>query len=128
MLLPPIQATIEGNAPAVALLKTGNGPVRFYGFGEAPQNTALPYAAWQVAYGNPENHLSEVPNTDFWTIQVDVYGAPSPAGQAGVIAVATAIRDAIEPVAYITAWRPQGRDPETRNYRISFDSDWIKAR
>jgi hypothetical protein len=45
-----------------------------------------------------------------------------------VIAVARALRDAIEGKAYITRWGEQSRDPETMRYRYSFDVDWITTR
>ncbi len=40
----------------------------------------------------------------------------------------SAIRDAIEPSAYVTSWRGESRDPDTNNYRYSFDVDVIVTR
>jgi hypothetical protein len=110
-----------------ALLKTGNGPLRFYMFGLADQNTPLPYAVWQTVYGAPENYLTNVPDVDSFGIQVDVYASPSQ-GAAVARSVAEALRDAIEPHAHITSWRGDSRDPNTNNFRFSFDVDWIVNR
>ena len=42
--------------------------------------------------------------------------------------MALALRDAIEPVAYITAWLGESIDPDTKNNRFSFQVDWIVLR
>jgi hypothetical protein len=42
--------------------------------------------------------------------------------------VALALRDAIEPAAYITAWLGEAIDPDTKNNRFSFQVDWIVLR
>lgn len=118
----PVFATVD--VPAVqALLKTGTGPLRFYLFGKAPQNSPLPYAVWQTAYGTPENYLDRVPDVDSLGLQIDVYASPSQ-GASVARNVAQALRDAIEPYAHITSWRGDSIDPQTLNYRFSFDVDW----
>lgn len=127
MSYPPIFAAVNV-APVQALLKTGGGELRFYLFGRAPQGVALPYAVWRTAYGSPENYLGDTPDIDSFGIQIDVYAAPTSAGSDQVRAIAQALRDAIEPVAYITSWRGESRDPETGNYVFSFDSDWLTPR
>lgn len=118
----PVFATVD--VPSVqALLKTGTGPLRFYLFGKAPQNSTLPYAVWQTAYGTPENYLDRVPDVDSFGIQIDVYASPSQ-GASVARNVAQALRDAIEPHAHITSWRGDSTDPQTLNCRFSFDADW----
>lgn len=102
----------------------GTTPTRIYPFGEAPQKTALPYAVWQIVAGAPENYLSQTPDIDSWTIQIDVYGSNVTAVRSG----AEAIRDAIEGAAHVTGWRGESRDPDTNNYRYSFDVDWWETR
>jgi hypothetical protein len=125
MYAPIFQAVNVSGVQAV--LKTGNGPLRFYMFGLADQNTPLPYAVWQTVYGAPENYLTNVPDVDSFGIQVDVYASES---QGADVArqVAQALRDAIEPHAHITSWRGDSRDPNTNNFRFSFDVDWIVNR
>lgn len=127
MSFPPIFAAVDV-APVRALLKTGTGELRFYLFGRAPQGVARPYAVWRTAYGSPENYLDKVPDTDSFGVQVDVYADATPAGANQARAVAVALRNAIEPKAYITAWRGESRDPETGNYVYSFDCDWLTPR
>lgn len=102
----------------------GTNPVRLYPFGMQDDNIVYPYAVWQNIGGSPENYLNQRPDADRYSLQVDVYGDTD----ADVIAVAVALRDAIEAKAYITRWGDQSRDPETKRYRYSFDVDWITNR
>lgn len=128
MITAPVFDTVKDNAGVRSFFKTGSGPVRVYGFGLAPPNVAKPYAVFQMVYGSPENYLGNLPDVDSYTTQIDVYDDPSPAGAARILQAAQALRDAIEPVAYITAWRDVSRDPETNNYRFGFDVDWVQNR
>lgn len=122
-MTPPIFQAV--NVPAVqALLKTGTGPLRFYAWGMAPQNVALPYAVWQLVGGMPENYLADRPDMDGSAVQVDVYAASA----ASARAVATALRNEIEKAAYVTFVRGEGIDPETKKYTFGFDSDWLTPR
>ncbi|UJW24034.1 MULTISPECIES: DUF3168 domain-containing protein [Pseudomonas] len=118
MTPPIVQACLQ--SPAVtALLGAGTG-MRLYSFGEAEQGAAKPYAVWQVVSGSPENYLAGRPDVDNVTLQVDVYATTGDSARQ----VRDAIRDAIELDAYVTRWGVEGRDPETKNYRASFDVDW----
>ncbi|MBF8805383.1 MULTISPECIES: DUF3168 domain-containing protein [Pseudomonas] len=118
MTPPIVQACLQ--SPAVtALLGAGTG-MRLYSFGEAEQGAAKPYAVWQVVSGSPENYLAGRPDVDNVTLQVDVYATTGDSARQ----VRDAIRDAIELDAYVTRWGIEGRDPETKNYRASFDVDW----
>ena len=83
-----------------------------------------PYVVWQNVNGAPENYLGQRPDADTWSLQVDAW-ADTPDE---VIAVAAALRDAIEPHAHITRWGGQERSPETKRYRYSFDVNWIVKR
>ena len=109
--------------PAVTAL-LGTSPVRLFPFGMAPAGVIKPYAVWQQVGGRPENYLAGVPDIDSMTLQVDAYATTS----ASARAVAAALRDAIEPVAHVVAWRGESRDAETGNYRVSFDVDWFIPR
>lgn len=123
-MTPPIFTA--ANVSAVkALLKTGNGPLRFYAWGLSPQPPVYPYAVWRFSFGAPENYLTNTPDIDSQTLQVNVYAADV-IGQRSEKArqIAEALRDAIEPLAHITAWRGESRDPDTRSYVFSFDVDW----
>lgn len=110
-------------SPAVTAL-IGSNPVRLYPFGLQDDVVAYPYVVWQSIGGEPENYLDRRPDADSYTLQVDVYADTV----TSATAVATALRDAIEPHAYINRWGGQSRDPETKRYRYSFDVDWIVLR
>lgn len=125
-MYPPIYPTIAASSSVVALLKTGNGPIRFFQFGQAPQDGPYPYAVWQRVFGAPNNFLGDVPDSDNYTLQVDVYGKSAES----VRNVAQALRDALETplTSYITNWLGESRDPDTQNYRFSFQNEWLLAR
>lgn len=119
----PIFEICSKSAGVGALLGKGVD-TRLYSFGEAPEGVAKPYAVWQVISGSPENYLAGRPDADGFTLQVDVYAATGTAARK----VRTAIRDAIELRAHVTRWGAEARDPATKNYRTSFDVDWIVRR
>lgn len=118
-MLPPIYTTLQASAQVRALL--GARP-RVFRMGEAPQDCAKPYATWLVISGVPENTLSETPAVDRASIQIDVWTK----GDAECVEVATAIRDQMETVTCMTAWRVSPRDEVSRLYRIGMDFDfWL---
>jgi len=55
---------------------------------------------------------------------VDCWAATATAARA----LAAAARDAIQGEAHIVAWAGESRDPETKNYRYSFDVDFYVTR
>ena len=117
-MYPPVFATAVANAGVTALL--GLNPTRLYLFGEADKDTPKPYAVWQTITGAPENYLGDLPDMDSYSTQVDVYATTA----ASARSVAEALRDAVEPVAHITFWGGESRDPDTNNYRVNFTIDW----
>ncbi|AGZ36529.1 MAG: DUF3168 domain-containing protein [Pseudomonas sp.] len=122
-MTPPIFQVCSQDAGVTALLGAG-ADLRLYSFGEAPDSVTKPYAVWQLVNGTPENYLAGRPDVDGFTLQVDVYGSTS----TSVRQVRDAIRDAVELRANVTRWGVEGRDPTTKNYRTSFDVDWIVRR
>lgn len=123
-MFPPIYPIVAASPACVALLKSGNGPIRFYQFGRAEQNVQRPYAVWQRVFGEPQNYLGDVPDMDSFSIQVDVYGGSADS----VRTIAVALRDAIEPIAYITSWLGESVDPQTESNRFSFVTEWLVER
>ena len=117
-MYPPIFATCAADSSVTALI--GSSPVRLYPFDDAPQGVQKPYVVWQTIGGNPENYLGSLPDVDRFALQVDVYADSASEARA----VAQAVRDAVEPVSYITRWGGETRDQETRDYRYSFDISW----
>lgn len=123
-MFPPIFSAVDGSSACRALLRASGGPTRFFQFGLAPQTVQKPYAVWQRTFGTPENYLGDVPDSDSFTLLVDVYAGSADSARA----VALALRDAIEPVAYITSWLGESVDPDTKNNRFSFQVDFIVPR
>lgn len=117
----PLYTIVKNDAAVQAAL--GN-PVRLYGFGDAAQDGSKPYAVQQTVGGQPENYLNQVPDADSIVVQVDVYAKDPVAAQAGV----TALAGVLEPVAHITSWNGEFRDPETKLWRISFTVEFKTTR
>jgi hypothetical protein len=111
-MLPALFPLIR-TATAVTTL-IGTSPVRCFRHGSAPQGTALPYVTWYVVSGVPENDLSDLPKVDSYSVQVDCWSADPQQ----VEDLADAVRDALEPAAYMTAIAANGRDPVTMNFRL----------
>lgn len=126
MNYPPVFTLAAASSAVTALL--GSSPCRVWAFGLGPDTPTefyqKPYAVWQQVGGLPENYLDRVPDADNWSVQVDVYAESIDQARA----VALALRDAYEPHAYITNWNGESRDPDTKNYRVSFDVDFIVLR
>lgn len=125
-MTPPIFSVID--IPSVrALLRGPDGVTRFYLFGQAPQNPIYPYAVWRLVGGQPDNFLGEIPDTDNYSVQIDIYSKDTQ-GANPARSVAKALRDALEPVSYITRWGGESRDPETKSYTVTFDVDFWTPR
>lgn len=121
-MYPPIFSTCYADSGVQGYL--GSDPMRLYLFGEAPENAVKPYAVWQNVGGTPENYIDRSPDVDSWTIQVDVYSDTG----SSVRDTAMAIRDAIEPMAHITSWVGDNKEPDTFDYRFTFLVDWFADR
>lgn len=121
-MVPPLYAVCSADASVQSLL--GTDPMRLFPFGQARQKETYPYAVWQIVGGQPENYLGQVPDVDSISTQIDVYAKTWSSARL----VALALRTAVEPVAHVTAYHGEMRDPETESYRISFTVDWITAR
>jgi hypothetical protein len=116
-MIPPIFTYASASIAVKALI--GTSPVRFWPFASAPQPGqplyALPYAVWQLVYGQPENYLGDLPDTDQAGIQVDAYAPTVTAARA----VLMALRDAFEPFGYVVAYNGEEKDQPTGLYRAS---------
>lgn len=121
-MIPPIFPILSSDSAVKAIL--GSNPVRVYPFGEAEQGVTKPYAVWQNIAGSPENYLGDLPDADSYTAQIDIYADTS----GSALDAAMAIRDALEPVAYVTSLGNTSRDSDTRDYRYSMSVDFIVNR
>lgn len=119
-MLPPVFSTLKD---ASAVTEIIGSPPRAYRHAEAPQDTTRPYVTWSAS-GAPENQLSGLPSTDRVSIQVDCWHQTDQ----GVLDLGTAVRDAIEPLAHMTSFPIDQRDPETKLYRMTLQFDWFVDR
>lgn len=115
-MLPQVFPLLRDSAAVTAII--GSNPVRCYRHGSAPQGVTAPYVTWYVVTGTPENSLEALPRVDSYSVQVDCWSDNTGTGSTGVETLAEAVRDAIEPYAYMTALAVNDRDPETMRYRI----------
>lgn len=121
MMLPTIFAWLKA-APAVTAI-LGATP-KVYRHADAPQGTAAPYVVWTAISTAPENNLSDLPPIDRVTVQVDCYHTTDQ----GVVDLATAVRDALEPHGHMTGAPVDQREPQTRLYRMALQFDIFLAR
>ena len=120
-MYPPLYDLCEASSGVQTIF--GAAP-RIYPAGDADANTTKPYAVQQTVSGSPDNYLAGAPDVDSFLVQVDVYGDTVESVTDG----AEAIRDALEPAAYITRWGGVTREPNTRLYRYSFDVEFTTTR
>jgi hypothetical protein len=123
MSYPPV-FNVCGNNDAVAQALGGVGSIRLFPFDRAPKAETRTYAVWQVVAGEPGNYLGGLPDLDQYTLQFDVYAATANDARLA----AEALRDAIEPVAYVTVWDGESRDPKTGSFLVTFLVDWFVSR
>ena len=120
-MLPPIYTWLKASNAVKNII--GTTP-RAYRHGDAPQDTTKPYVTWALVGGVPDNELSSVPVSDRYTIQVDCWHNTDK----GVEDLAEAVRDAVESHAHMTSMPINGRDAETKLYRIALQFDVLQNR
>lgn len=120
MMVPLIQSLLQGDAGVRQVL---GDPIRVWP-GTAPQDTALPYATWEVVGGSPTAMLSEPPPADGWRVRLTVWG--DSLTQANGAAVA--IRDVVEGVGSIESYNPTPDSDGTDAMGISFDARLLQLR
>lgn len=119
---PPVFQIVAGDSDVLAVF--GENPTRIFPAADAPGSPDHPYATWTVISGGPELYLDDVPDVDEWVVQFDVYDTTCD----GVRAAAEALRDALEPVADVVAWRGESRETNTRLFRYQFDVSFFTER
>lgn len=122
-MIPPLFQIMSASTAVRAAIGTPPS-MRFFPFGEADQNTQKPYVTWQIISGIPENYIGQLPDIDDFRVQIDVWAVT----QDSANSVAQAVRDAIEPHAYIVGSGNTTRDPETRAYRYMLDAEFYTPR
>ncbi len=114
------------NTPEIQAI-VGN-PSRIYDFGSAPQDTVKPYITFWNVSGIPHDQLSGAPCSDFDTIQIDIYAGPHDSAKAQIRKLATLVRDALDGAGIANRLIIQGRDNDTRLFRVSLEADFINNR
>ncbi|AWH21871.1 MULTISPECIES: DUF3168 domain-containing protein [Stenotrophomonas] len=120
MMVPLIQTLLQDAATVRQVL---GDPVRAW-LGNAPQDTSLPYATWEVVGGSPTALLSEPSPADAWRVRLTVWG--DSLTQANDVAVA--IRDVVERVGCIESYNPTPDSEDTDAVGISFDVRLLSRR
>lgn len=115
MFLPPVYGTLIASSAVSAIAQT-----RIYPHADAPQGATRPYITWHIVSGVPQNSLSNLPDIDNISVQVDCWDMSA----TSVVDLAQAVRNAIEPYAHMVAIPFNSRDTETRLYRMTLQFDW----
>ena len=121
-MYPPLFAIVSIDNNVQSLF--GTNPVRVFPFGGAPENVTFPYSVWQVVGGTPENYMGNSPDMDTFLVQVDVYAKTASSARSG----AEVLRDALQEHAHVVSWLGESQDQTTKNYRYSFDVNFLTAR
>ena len=120
-MTPPINAVCDVDPGVLAAI---GAPPRLFPAGLVEERVPTPYVVWQIVSGVPGNYLADRPQIDDFTLQIDAYGRTL----AEARAAAKAMRDAIEPHAYVVAWNGEERDEATGLIVYSFTVDWLTQR
>lgn len=119
-MLPNIYQILRTSNAVKAIV--GTNPSRIYRHESAPQDGSKPYITWFIITGSPENTLSELPNIDQISVQLDCWHQTD----SGVESLAVAVRDAMETTSHMTNIVINEREPETKLYRIGMQFDvWL---
>ena len=125
MIYAPLYTRAMLSPAVVALLADGKGSIRLWPFKLAPLNAQLPYVTWQNIGGEPNNNVSDRPDADSFSIQVNVWAETS----AQLWGVTNALRDIMEVEGCtIVRWGNTEVDAQTKALGYDFDADWITYR
>jgi hypothetical protein len=118
-MLPPVYDVLKSSSAVVALVGDA-----IWRHSAAPQDGPRPYITWFIVTGLPDNQLSGLPSDDQMTVQVDCWAKTDAQAEA----LATAVRDAIEPYAHMTGQPIDAREPTTKLWRMALEFNWIVMR
>jgi len=118
-MMPPVFTILKSDPSVFAIVGT-----RIYRHADAPQGVLKPYIVWSIITGMPDLQLSGAPLSDMDTVQIDCLSQTD----SGVEDLAYAIRNALDNARIANRITLNGRDNETRLYRISIDADIIRSR
>lgn len=118
-MFPPVYETLRSNATVLALVGENIGM-------NMPPETPVPYVTWFIVTGQPHDTLSEAPQSDFTSVQIDCYSAPT--AERTVRDLAEAVRDALDAVGVHNRVVVNLRENETKYYRVGIEADFITQR
>jgi hypothetical protein len=119
MMFPNVYALLQSAAAVTAIVGTKVGR-----HGSMPQETAAPYITWFVVADAPHDTLSEAPQSDFNTVQIDCWSDDD----AEAAALARAVRDALDAAGHHNRVAVDLREPDTKLYRVGIEADLITQR
>lgn len=119
-MLPPVFQLLKASAAVRSIV--GSNPPRIWRHGAVPETVPTPirdaYVTW-LCFLTPENQLSGTPPTDRGTVQLDCYHPDDK----GIVDLATAVRDALEPYGHMTSTPFDGKEAESKLFRMSLQFD-----
>lgn len=120
-MTPDIYNWLSGDSNIDALLGNADGIAVYRD--EAPEKTPAPYLCWSIAGGLPNNYLGQAPLLDNVRVQFDAYAktTDTEAGPDIADAIYRACVAVLELHGYTVSFNGSMRDPDTRNYRVSWD-------
>lgn len=92
--------------------------------GSMPQAEEAPYITWFVVADQPHDTLSEAPQSDFNTVQIDCWSADD----AQVAALARAVRAALDAAGHHNRVVVDLRERDTKLYHVGIEADLITQR
>jgi len=122
-MFPNVYATLRANATVVSIVGTKIGR-----HGSMPQGTVAPYIAWFLVVDDPYEGLSDPPDADFTTIQIDCYAGPADAADSQIQQLAEAVRAALDAAGVHNRVIVDLREPDTKLYRVGIQADFITQR
>lgn len=118
-MIPPVYPVLSTFGAVTSIVST-----RIYPHGTAPQGVAAPYVTYSVVVGTPVNVMSETPGIDSWVVQINCWSDTT----AQLVALATAVRDAMEQLHALRSVVDEGRDPDTGRLRYAMQFDMLVKR
>lgn len=122
-MFPNVYALLRGNATVLSMVGDKLGR-----HGSVPQGTAPPYITWFVVVDDPHNTLSDPPESDTDTVQIDCWAGPSDAADADVVRLARAVRDALDGAGFHNRVVVDTREPDTKLFHVGIQADLITQR
>ena len=123
MMFPNLYAILRANSTVLSMAGDRIGR-----HGSVPQGTVPPYITWSTVGDAPHNTLSESPESDFNTVQIDCYTGPDDTGDAQAATLARAVRDALDAAGHHNRVIIDLREPDTKLFRVGIQSDLITQR